>query len=193
MKLRNRASGSRIAVDMTPMIDVVFQLLIFFMCTLKMIEPEGDFDISMPLGAPMADSVTDAELPPFKVRMEADANGELVNLSFNGENLGGGLGAISSLNSKVFRSITALQAIGSDQLEKQEVEIPEVKEEEKKEEDVEALIKKAEDFVVEIKDVVAPGIKIIDTADGKTIGQVVSTPAPGTSRTRDHGQRRNIR
>lgn len=71
----------------------------------------------------MADSVTDAELPPFKVRMEADANGELVNLSFNGENLGGGLGAISSLNSKVFRSITALQAIGSDQLEKQEVEI----------------------------------------------------------------------
>lgn len=51
MKLRNRASGSRIAVDMTPMIDVVFQLLIFFMCTLKMIEPEGDFDISMPLGA----------------------------------------------------------------------------------------------------------------------------------------------
>ena len=117
---KGRLSGG---LELTPMIDVVFQLLIFFMCTLKMIEPEGDFDISMPLGAPMADSVTDAELPPFKVRMEADANGELVNLSFNGENLGGGLGAISSLNSKVFRSITALQAIGSDQLEKQEVEI----------------------------------------------------------------------
>jgi hypothetical protein len=67
--------------------------------------------------------VSDAELPPFKVRMQADASGELVSLSFNGENLGGGPSAISSLNSKVFRSITALQAIGSDQLEKQEVEI----------------------------------------------------------------------
>ena len=74
MKLRNRIDlPARSKVDMTPMIDVVFQLLIFFMCTLKVIEPEGDFDISMPLGAPKADSVTDAELPPFKVRMQADA------------------------------------------------------------------------------------------------------------------------
>ncbi len=35
---------------MTPMIDVVFQLLIFFMLTLKIIAPEGDFNINMPLG-----------------------------------------------------------------------------------------------------------------------------------------------
>lgn len=54
-------------------------------------------------------------------------------------------------------------------------------EEEKKEEDVEALIKNAEDFVKEIEVAVTPGAKVIDTADGKTIGQVVSTPAPGTS------------
>lgn len=123
MKFRNRSSLSKIQLDMTPMIDVVFQLIIFFMCTLKVSEPEGDFEISMPLGVPSASSATDAELPPFKVRMQADATGELVSLSFNGENLGGGPGAISSLNSKVFRSITALQAIGNDQLEKQEVEI----------------------------------------------------------------------
>lgn len=123
MKLRNRVVGGKIAIDMTPMIDVVFQLLIFFMCTLKVIEPEGDFDISMPLGTPSAESVTDAELPPFKIRMVADANGELASLSFNGENLGPGDGAIAALNSKVFRSVTALQAVGRDQLEKQEVEI----------------------------------------------------------------------
>ena len=123
MKLRNRVTGGKIAIDMTPMIDVVFQLLIFFMCTLKMIEPEGDFDISMPLGAPSASAPSDAELPPFKVRMLADPTGELASLSFNGENLGGGEGAISVLNSKVFRSIQSLQALGSDQLQKQEVEI----------------------------------------------------------------------
>jgi transferase CAF17, mitochondrial len=54
-------------------------------------------------------------------------------------------------------------------------------EEEKKEEDVEALVEQANSFVSEIESAVAPGVKMIDTADGKTIGQIVSTPAPGTS------------
>lgn len=123
MKLRNRVVGGKINVDMTPMIDVVFQLLIFFMCTLKVIEPEGDFEISMPLGAPSASSVTEAELPPFKVRMQAASNGELAALFFNGTNLGSGDNAFARLNSEVFRSITALRAIGPDQQDKQEVEI----------------------------------------------------------------------
>jgi biopolymer transport protein ExbD len=123
MKLRNRVTTGKVNVDMTPMIDVVFQLLIFFMCTLKVIEPEGDFDISMPLGAPSASSDTEAELPPFKVRLEANAEGELNALYFNGANLGGGEQAFAKLNSEVFRAITALAAIGPDQQEKQEVEI----------------------------------------------------------------------
>ncbi len=123
MKLRNRVGLSKIQLDMTPMIDVVFQLMIFFMCTLKVTEPEGDFDISMPLGAPSAAADTDAELPPFKVRLEADGNGELTSLYFNGKNLGSGEGAFSQLNHEVFRAIDALRAIGPDQQEKQEVEI----------------------------------------------------------------------
>ena len=123
MKLRNRVGLSKIQLDMTPMIDVVFQLMIFFMCTLKVTEPEGDFDISMPLGAPSASSVTEAELPPFKVRLQADGTGELKALFFNGTNLGGGEQAFAKLNSEVFRAITALAAIGPDQQEKQEVEI----------------------------------------------------------------------
>ena len=51
MKIRSRSGdGEKIETQMAPMIDVVFQLLIFFMLTLKIIEPEGDFSISMPLG-----------------------------------------------------------------------------------------------------------------------------------------------
>ncbi|MFM7039485.1 MAG: ExbD/TolR family protein [Planctomycetaceae bacterium] len=122
MKLKSR-TPSKIMLDMTPMIDVVFQLMIFFMCTLKVLEPEGDFDISMPLGAPSASTVNDAELPPFKVRMQADASGALQTLSFNGQSLGAGDQAFARLNSEVFRAITALQAIGKEQQEKQEVEI----------------------------------------------------------------------
>jgi biopolymer transport protein ExbD len=123
MKIRNRVTSNKIQLDMTPMIDVVFQLMIFFMCTLKVTEPEGDFEISMPLGAPSASAVTEAELPPFKVRLVAAGDGELSALEFNGANLGTGPGAFQRLNSEVFRAVTSLKAIGPDQLEKQEVEI----------------------------------------------------------------------
>ena len=38
--------------SLTPLIDVVFLLLIFFLLTLKIIEPEGEFNINMPIGTP---------------------------------------------------------------------------------------------------------------------------------------------
>ena len=123
MKFRNRSNLTKIQLDMTPMIDVVFQLIIFFMCTLKVSEPEGDFEISMPLGAPNAAAVSDAQLPPFKVRLQAGADGRLAALTFNGTNLGSGESAFAKLNSEVLRAVNALGAIGKEQQEKQEVEI----------------------------------------------------------------------
>ena len=44
----------KIPIDMTPMIDIVFQLLTFFCMTLKVSAAEGDFNIKMPLAAPKA-------------------------------------------------------------------------------------------------------------------------------------------
>ena len=54
MRVRNvqRRAGEEIELQMTPMIDIVFQLLIFFIMTFKIIAPEGDFNIKMPLSAP---------------------------------------------------------------------------------------------------------------------------------------------
>ena len=125
MKIRNRnEGGEKIEVQMAPMIDVVFQLLIFFMLTLKIIEPEGNFDINMPLGAPETSSVTEPDLPPFKVRMEADpATGALSQLLFNGPPMGNDSTAFQRLNLEIFKSVNALKAAGPDALEKQEVEI----------------------------------------------------------------------
>jgi biopolymer transport protein ExbD len=124
MKIRNRTGTQKIEVQMAPMIDVVFQLLIFFMLTLKVIEPEGDFDINMPLGAPAESAVTDAELPPFKVRLEAvPGSGELQQLFFNGAPLGSGPGAFQLLNSEILKAVNALTATGPENLDKQEVEI----------------------------------------------------------------------
>lgn len=112
---------------MTPMIDVVFQLLIFFLFTLKIIEPEGDFNINMPLGKPAESSVSDADLPPLKVRLEAHENGELKRLLFNDRDFGDGPEAFALLNEEVNNIVLALRNVGpadaDDGADTQEVEL----------------------------------------------------------------------
>jgi len=73
MARRESSLGDKVSVDMTPMIDVVFQLMSFFMCTLKVVAPEGDFDIRMPLGAAAAAAPDDQQVPPVRVKLSAGA------------------------------------------------------------------------------------------------------------------------
>ena len=54
VKFKKRGLPDKIPIDMTPMIDIVFQLLTFFCMTLRVSEAEGDFNIKMPLAAPKA-------------------------------------------------------------------------------------------------------------------------------------------
>ena len=67
------------------MIDVVFQLMIFFMLTFNIIAPEGDFDVRMPLGKSSAEPPDELQLPPIQVRLAADDEGTLAGISMNGE------------------------------------------------------------------------------------------------------------
>ncbi len=123
MKFRNRTTVSMIRLNMTPMISIAFLLIICFMYTFDVTEPEGDFEPNMPLVAAGATAVTDAGLPPLKVRLVADDGGELSALQFNGENLGNGEQAFARLNSEVFLAISTQHAIGPDQQKDLEVEI----------------------------------------------------------------------
>ena len=75
----------KVAVNMTPMIDVVFQLMIFFMLTFNIIAPEGDFDVRMPLSKSSAEPLDDLQLPPIQVRLASDAEGMLTGILMNGE------------------------------------------------------------------------------------------------------------
>jgi len=101
MRLKKPQSGfHRIDTQMAPMIDVVFQLLIFFMLTLKVVTPEGDFSINMPIGAP-APSNDELQPLPLKVRLTADANGELTGVQFNGRSLGNNDAAFERLNNEI--------------------------------------------------------------------------------------------
>src|SRR5438067_13926229 len=83
VQFKKRGLPDKIPIDMTPMIDIVFQLLTFFCMTLRVAAAEGDFSIKMPLAAPRAGLPDPNQLPPIKVRMRSDAAGNLVELSLN--------------------------------------------------------------------------------------------------------------
>lgn len=84
MKIRKTGSGdSKVSLEMTPMIDVVFQLLIFFMFTFKIVSIEGEFAITMPAAeqgsaAPTSENIT--ALPDIQVRLTAAQNGDLAGI-----------------------------------------------------------------------------------------------------------------
>jgi biopolymer transport protein ExbD len=89
MAKRESSLGDKISIDMTPMIDVVFQLMSFFMCSLKVVAPEGDFDIRMPLGvAAAAAAPDDQQVPPVRVTLSAGPDGSLAGIAMNGQPVG---------------------------------------------------------------------------------------------------------
>jgi biopolymer transport protein ExbD len=102
MKIRGSGGkANKIELQMAPMIDIVFQLLIFFLLTLRISEPEGDFSVNMPIAAP-AQAPQDVLVTPLKVRLTADPEtGELAQLFLNGRALGNGPEAFARLNSEM--------------------------------------------------------------------------------------------
>ncbi|TWT31757.1 ExbD/TolR family protein [Blastopirellula retiformator] len=77
MKLRNsarHAGSDKIDLQMTPMIDIVFQLLVFFVMTFKVAAMEGDFDIKMPKAAQGSPTMDDL---PLKLTLRATPTGKL--------------------------------------------------------------------------------------------------------------------
>ncbi|RMG33440.1 MAG: biopolymer transporter ExbD [Planctomycetota bacterium] len=105
MEIRSHTESEKIEPQMAPMIDVVFQLLIFFMLTLKIIEPEGNFNINMPLGAPSSATMEEQNFPDLKVKLRANPDGSLAALMFGGTVLGNDEAAFERLNRKILEAI----------------------------------------------------------------------------------------
>ena len=91
-------------LDMTPMIDVVFQLMIFFMLSLKIVTAEGNFDINMPIGAPST-APSEKLIPDIKVRLVATDDGRLGRLQLGQRALGNDDRAFATLNSEILKII----------------------------------------------------------------------------------------
>ncbi len=79
MRFREHHVGpeDKIELQMTPMIDIVFQLLVFFIMTFKIVAQEGDFNVKMPLASANAGVPDESLLPPLRLRLLADEQGEL--------------------------------------------------------------------------------------------------------------------
>ena len=88
MKIRHTGREEKIQLQMTPMIDIVFQLLVFFIMTFKIILPEGDFNILMPLAPSPIGLPDDEPLPPMTIVLKADRTGRLVDIRINDRSIG---------------------------------------------------------------------------------------------------------
>jgi biopolymer transport protein ExbD len=77
-----KATPAKVEQQMTPLIDIVFQLLVFFILSFKVVNAEGDFSLKMPLGA-KPDPGMPPSCAPLKLRLIADQAGELMSVHLN--------------------------------------------------------------------------------------------------------------
>lgn len=75
--------AEKIDINMTPMIDIVFQLMAFFIMTLKIVTLEGDFNIRMPKGG----AIGPAPLATLPLRLTALPDGELASIRLGDRDL----------------------------------------------------------------------------------------------------------
>ena len=93
---RGRQTGDVWKIQMAPMIDVVFQLLIFFLVTSEVKPTEADFMANLPAGSGPADRPVPAK-EPYRVYLRGIAKGD-VEIRLQGTLLGtaksGGYGVL---------------------------------------------------------------------------------------------------
>jgi len=90
----------KIELQMTPMIDVVFLLNIFFMVTFRIVLPEGDFNIRMPSAA-AARTMDLSESLPTPLVMKAGPAGELTDMRLGGRSFGNSPDAFLRLHQQI--------------------------------------------------------------------------------------------
>ncbi len=85
---RHKTAPRKIALEMTSMVDIVFLMLVFFVMTFKIVAPEGDFSINMPPARESQETPLDLPPEPLRVKLVADATGELSAIRLGDQSLG---------------------------------------------------------------------------------------------------------
>lgn len=106
---RKKRETEKVNVNMTPMIDIVFQLLIFFVMSFKIVTPEGDFSVKMPMApaeGKMNDDVT-PPLPPIAIRLNSSTNGQLLEVQAGNQNFGRGEAGLAKLQKYILQQVSS--------------------------------------------------------------------------------------
>jgi biopolymer transport protein ExbD len=77
-KFRSTTGDAKVEIQMTPMLDMIFQLLVFFILTFKPVVDEGQFGVNMS-SLPGGTST----LPPTVPGMDDDTGAETKDIQFN--------------------------------------------------------------------------------------------------------------
>ncbi len=86
MKFKSRDSNAEeIQLNMTSMIDIVFQLLVFFIMTFKITAQEADFNIKMPAPSKTPESIIDVESKVIEVSLLANAERVISGIKVDNE------------------------------------------------------------------------------------------------------------
>ena len=117
-RIASRNADAKVEIPMTPMIDIVFQLLVFFIFTMKVGGQEGDFNVKMPQAAPRV-GLPDESMLPMKIHLRAGVDGELVQIALNDMDFGV---SFEKLHQKILSLIGDERGPGSNQ-ETAEVEL----------------------------------------------------------------------
>lgn len=114
MKIRHSTGSGqdKIELQMTPMIDIVFQLLVFFVMTFKIVAQEGDFSINMPQASPQSAPPDQVEFPVLKLYLNSNGGGILTSMKLQDENFGTDYRA---LNDRIIEHIGTDSGPGSNQ------------------------------------------------------------------------------
>lgn len=81
MKRRENIGKRKMVLNMTPMIDIIFLLLAFFVMTFKIVAPEGDFSVKMPPASSRPPERIDLPPEPVRIRLSANAAGKLQSIT----------------------------------------------------------------------------------------------------------------
>jgi biopolymer transport protein ExbD len=117
-KRRDIKAPDKIDINMTPMIDVVFQLMAFFLMTFKVASVEGDFNMKLPKDERSA-GPANTQVEMIDVVMRATPNGDLAFVGVAGLPPFGGAqgGGFLKLTEYVARKVNQAKAAGQDEPE----------------------------------------------------------------------------
>ncbi|HEY4258555.1 MAG TPA: biopolymer transporter ExbD [Schlesneria sp.] len=100
MKFSQGIAPQKFVIPLAPMINVIFLLLVFSMLSMKIVSPEANFDINLPVTAP-SHALSHANGHDIKVGLESDRDGNLTQLTLGGTNLGNDEAAFDRLNKEI--------------------------------------------------------------------------------------------